>query len=188
MDAVKIQNIERRIQLLESKIDSKRITAGAGLLVSSDGTNTVITLEDKNNQALNYHPWRILIKSTGDKESDLEYSVYGGTVNGILASNWDKFLTEGVTTPTWVYWSANLNGNEITDLIIKTSQEAPDIPTAYTKNTLPSRVERLIGIIQGRNVLYQFAKTNYYIQARKMLEVHKADGIDIYYSELVTSE
>lgn len=186
MSSVRLQNIERKIQLLESKVDSKRISAGSGLLVSDDGINTLIKLDEQSTQAIYYHPWRILIKALEDDE--YEYSVYGGTINGVLPSNWDNFYSSSEDEETWVFWRAKLNGNEITDLTIETNSEPPDIKTAYSKNVLPDKVERLIGVIQGNNILYQFAKSNYYIEPKKMLEVHEPEGTDIYYSTILVPE
>lgn len=181
MDQGVIDNILRKIELLETRFNNQVINSGEGLLSSRDGDNFNIYLANSVDQSVYYHPWKILIEET---ENFNIFSIYGGNVNGVLPDNWQNFhaLNKKDSKSTFVWWEAEFSGQKIVKLEVKVGRDAPVLTQEYTKNALPNKVSRLIGIINGKSVLYQFAKTNYNVVPVLRLEIQNGtEGTDYYY-------
>lgn len=176
-----LQNLERKIQLLEDRLERQKIVTGSGLVSSKDGDTFSIDLAKKSEQEVNYHPFRIMTKIEGNL---CDYSIYGGTVNNILPSNWSNFASVETTKSTqyYVYWLANFSGNSLTSLRVNISESDPIRKELYAKNSLPQLVTGLIGIVRGDSVLYQFAKRNIHCFPRLAMTVNSELGqVDNYY-------
>ena len=176
-----LQNLERKLQLLEDRLERQKIVTGSGLVSSKDGDTFSISLANKSEQEVNYHPFRIMAKIENDS---CEFSIYGGTVNNVLPSNWSNFAKIAVSSNAryYVYWSASFSGNSLTSLQVNISTENPLKKELYAKNSLPQQVTGLIGIVKGDAVLYQFAKRNISCSPRLAMTVNSRLGqVDNYY-------
>lgn len=186
MDRVVIDNILRKIELLETRFNNQVINSGEGLLSSRDGDHFNIYLAGSKDQSVYYHPWKIQIE---EEENTNKFSIYGGTVNGIMPDNWKDFyeVSNKNDNNYFVWWEAQYSGQKITQLKVKVAKEAPELSQSYVKNALPDKISRLIGIISKNQVLYQFAKTNFSAVPTLRMEIDRGiDGKDYYYDIDVT--
>lgn len=181
----KIENLNRKIELLSDKIDSQNIVGGDGILVRKSGNEFTISNNDEESVD-GVHPWAL--RATRYNDNTLYWSTYGGTINGLLPDGFTRIgdIKISDNAVRYVYYEAKINFLGLEDIKIRMSKDLPDTNRYLVKNASPLEIRGLIGMIQGSVLLYQIISTNLEIRVEKAFSVENLDGaVDNYYKFVV---
>jgi hypothetical protein len=117
---------------------------------NSDKFGTTTTASDTGG-AITDHPFRITSRQNPDNESQYIVTVGGGTINGIIANNWNNSFFISSDSAFYVVLSVQTDGIAITGCSLQVNSSPPDTPAAG-KWTLSSAFSVLIGAVYNSNV------------------------------------
>lgn len=178
----KVANLERKLQLLEKKIDNKKVVGGKGILVNASNDQYVVS-QSEEIQLGERLPFTLFYEEL--KNEKVRWMCYGGLINNVLADNFQNITTVRKEDDTikYIYYTIQTTFLGIDRFRIDASDDLPDTKIDLVKNATPKILNGMIGIIQGNNILFQIAKTNFNISVEQKFNVQNVDGsIDYYYS------
>ena len=154
-----LENLKRKLELLQKEIDSFEIKGGDNILVSRFKNSFIISTDDQSSGVAEIFPWQLFVDEEGD-ENKKKVSCNAGLVNGIQAGGIEDIVTLSEGDQKYIYWEARTDGSEIQSVEVKHSNDAPDIKNLYVKNAFPNKVTFLIGFVTFNGVKYQFLKNH----------------------------
>lgn len=153
-----LDNINRKIELLEEKFSNLSIAGGSNSFVTRFDDDIIIESKDEAGAGggEGLHPWMIFLEDS--EEGRKKISINGGLLNGILPENFEDVEDISENQSGYVYWEATTNGTFYEKCEVKFSSQKPDTKYEYVKNAFPTKVRGLIGYIYKGAVKYQFLK------------------------------
>jgi hypothetical protein len=148
-----------RLNTILQEIKRNKPKGERGITVRQDGAGTYIglaaSLPRGGASTTAAHPFQIF--STQDPDSDPENPTYlvtvrPGTVNGVLATNWDIEETCGEEELGYVVLTVTCSSNAVVSSVLSFDALAPSTEQSPVKWGLPTEFKVLIGLVRGPQV------------------------------------
>ena len=155
--------VERKIDLLERDVKQIDVVGGGSILVSRINSKFVInSANDQSGDIQGSYPWYVNVEKLDSTEDvkNFRLRTNGGMINGLLPENFDDIEEVTDSDELYVYWEAEINGEEITNLSIKTSADKPETQLKMEEEALPTKVLGLVGFFYKGGMKYQFIKNH----------------------------
>lgn len=175
-----LDNINRKIDLLEEKVSRFSVTGGSNSFVTRLDDNVIIESKDETGGGggSGFHPWMIFLEELdGDQK---KISINGGLLNGILPENYEDVKDISEDASGYVYWEATTNGTFYEKCEVKFKSEKPDTKYEYVKNAFPTKVRGLIGYIYKGAVKYQFLKNDMLMKPAVGFSLNSSSEVGMY--------
>jgi hypothetical protein len=125
-----------------------------GITVRQDGTGTYIglaTQAESKTIVSSAHPFEILLGSISQNPNNVLVSLRPGTINGILAGNWNSEISAPKNVTKYVVLTVTTDGQAITSSQWGLSDAPPNLDDPE-KWSLATSVQILIGIVANGSV------------------------------------
>lgn len=158
-----INNLKRKFELLEDRVNRLNIVGGDNIYVNRFGSDFIINGGAEGGTVAGEEtvcPWKVIMKK--EDPFDEEYPQWtlqtqGGMVNGLLPNNYDNIVSVNDAQDLYVYWEAVTNGAQIETLEIMTSTSVPDTQYVFQEDGLPSIAKGLVAFYFQGAIAYQYA-------------------------------
>lgn len=192
-----IDRLNRKIQLLDDKINSLQVRGGHNILVNKFGNEFVIDSVGEDGgaapAAVRIPPWTLRSKPVENFDPDnprYTFTTYGGMLNNLLPDNYEDIVEVSEDDEGYIYWEAKCTYHGVTNLTCKFQRglKPPDTQTKFEEEALPSVVKGLVGYINGNGIMYQFAKEHIKMMPDIVYTISDEDNIALnknYYTWMI---
>jgi uncharacterized coiled-coil protein SlyX len=137
------QNLDKKLQQFEKIIkESQKL---------GDEPEAIVEERQQSETQVVSHPFKIFSRQNPNNEDQYIVTVNAGTINGIIAGNFEDEFNAGSTSIQYVVLNVNTNGLSITSSTLDFTSIAPSSPAAE-KWALSSSFSVLIGAVRGGSV------------------------------------
>lgn len=144
-----------RLNSILAEIRRNKPLPGRGITVRQTGQGTAIDLAASTGRggtsAPSSHPFQITSSQDPNNENQYLVTVRVGTLNGIIAGNWQDSFTVPKNAVRYVVLSATTNGLVVTASQLSADASSPPGPTAE-KWALSSSFKVVLGVVRGADV------------------------------------
>jgi hypothetical protein len=145
-----------RLNSILAEIKRNKPLPGRGVTVRQTGQGTAIDLaasipRGTSTQA-EPHPFQISSRQDPENENQYLVTVRPGTLNNVLASNWNAEETAGKEDLRYVVLTANASTNSIVSTALSLDSSPPTSEQSPVKWGLPTEFKVLIGLVRGPQV------------------------------------
>ena len=176
-----LEAVKRKIDLLERDMKQIDVVGGGSILVSRINSKFIInSANDQSGDIQGSYPWYVNVEKLDSTEDvkNFRLRTNGGMINGLLPDNFDDIEEVTDDDELYVYWEAEINGEEITNLSIKTSADKPETQLKMEEEALPTNVIGLVGFFYKGGMKYQFIKNH--LDLRPELLLSMIDENEVY--------
>ena len=141
-----LQNLNRKIELLDDKIDKIDIQGGNNVLVSKFGQRFVLdSLNDSSGGEQPCKYWEVVWKGAPSDDSR-EFQIPVGQVNGVFPDNNDDAGEISEDGDEWIWLEAELDEYNVQSVSINHGSSQPDLPFEV-KRELPTTANILLAYV-----------------------------------------
>jgi hypothetical protein len=116
------------------------------------GTEIVVAPQRGGGAPPDRHPFQIASRQNPDNENQYLVTVRPGTINNVLASNWNTEETCGAEELKYVVLTASATANAIVSTSLSLEGSPPNTEQSPVKWGLPTEFKVLIGLVRGPQV------------------------------------
>ena len=175
-----LEAVKRKIDLLERDMKQIDVVGGGSILVSRFNSKFVInSANDQSGDIQGSYPWYVNVEKLDSTEDvkNFRLRTNGGMINGLLPDNFDDIEEVTDNDELYVYWEAEINGEEITNLSIKTSADKPETQLKMEEEALPTNVIGLVGFFYKGGMKYQFIKNHLDLRPELLLSMNDENEV-----------
>ena len=175
-----LEAVKRKIDLLERDMKQIDVVGGGSILVSRINSKFIInSANDQSGDIQGSYPWYVNVEKLDSTEDvkNFRLRTNGGMINGLLPDNFDDIEEVTDDDELYVYWEAEINGEEITNLSIKTSADKPETQLKMEEEALPTNVIGLVGFFYKGGMKYQFIKNHLDLRPELLLSMNDENEV-----------
>lgn len=120
------------------------------------------------------HPFQITSRQDPDDENQYIVTVRPGTLNNVLASNWNAELTVPASSLRYIVLSASANNNAIVSTSMSADSSPPSGEQSPQKWALPTSFKVILGLVLGPQV-WQVVYDNLSYTSAKRITTDRAN-------------
>jgi hypothetical protein len=167
-----------RLNAILTELRRIRPVAGRGINVQAEGNGSRISVLDAALSGIaepaNRHPFQISSEEDPANKGGYLVSVRPGTLNGVLATNWNTKEGVGADELKYVVLTASATSNSIVSTELSLDDQYPSSEQSPVKWALPDSFAVLLGMVRGRTV-WQVVYDNLSYSASKRITTDRAN-------------
>jgi hypothetical protein len=143
-----------RLNTILTEIRRNKPKGERGITVRQSGDGTYIGLAaslPRGGGTPNTHPFQISSRQNPDNENQYLVTLQPGTINGIIAGNWEDEFTVPSDAVRYIVLKCTTNGLVVTSSTLAAENASPASPAAE-KWALSAAFDVLIGVVRGASV------------------------------------
>lgn len=169
-----------RLNSILAEIKRNKPLPGRGISVRQTGQGTAIDLAasiPRGSTPAETHPFKIASRQDPDNENQYLVTVRPGTLNGVLASNWDTEGTVGANVLRYVVLTATASSSAVVSTSLSFDSTPPSGEQSPVKWGLPSSFKAIIGLVRGAQVWQVVTDNLSYASAKRITTDRANPGI-----------
>ena len=168
-----------RLNSILAEIRRNKPLPGRGITVRQTGQGTAIDLAASlprggTSTPAEAHPFQITSRQHPQNENQYIVTVRPGTLNNVLASNWNAELTVPADSLRYIVLSASANNNAIVSTSMSADSSPPSGEQSPQKWALPTSFKVILGLVLGPQV-WQVVYDNLSYTSAKRITTDRAN-------------
>ena len=168
-----------RLNSILAEIRRNKPLPGRGITVRQTGQGTAIDLAASisrggTSTTTEAHPFQISSRQDPEDENQYIVTARPGTLNNVLASNWNAELTVPAASLRYIVLTASANNNAIVSTSMSADSSPPSGEQSPQKWALPTSFKVILGLVLGPQV-WQVVYDNLSYTSAKRITTDRAN-------------